>query len=147
MPHLAPHSLMPLPFARLPRRVATAPYGNHCHNSETVVYKAALTFQRGSGGATVMSTLHRLSKEIRTDDQNVQNSTPHKRCVTRKRVDGGSRVNFLCCYNLTRQWASLFVRTGLITSLLVKMLKDRYERSHDLPYRHPEAVAVYMERT
>lgn len=51
---------MPLPYTRSPRRVATALYGNQYHNSETVVYEVALTFQRGSGAATVMSTLHRL---------------------------------------------------------------------------------------
>jgi len=42
---------MPLPYAPSP-----VVY----HNSETVVYKDALTFQRGSGSDTVMSTLHRL---------------------------------------------------------------------------------------
>lgn len=55
--------------------------------------------------------------------------------------------NCLRCYNPTRQWVSLFVRTGLITSLWFEISKDQYERSHDLPYRYPVAVAVYMDMT
>lgn len=94
------------------------------------------------------------SKEIRTDDQKV----PYPRSTNVAWRGRGSTAevewtpvdrsgNCLCCYKPTIQWASLFVRTGLVTSLWFKISKARYERSHDLPYRLTEAVTVYMDRT
>jgi hypothetical protein len=95
------------------------------------------------------------SKEIRTDDK--PGSTKFLAIQTLCDVEEGRRRrstelpvarsgNCLCCYNPRRQRVSLFVRTVLITSLWFEISKDRYERSNHLPYRHPEAVAIYMHR-
>jgi len=107
---------------------------NQYHNSQTVVYKATLTFQRGSGGAAAMSTLHHLQ----VTKNRWQESTIFHAIRTLCDVEEGRRRrsrelpaarsgNCLCCYNQTIQWASLFVRTGLVTSLWFKFSKDRYE--------------------
>jgi len=146
--------LMPLPYARSLHRVATALYGNQYHNSETMVYEAALSFQRGCGGAAVMSTQSRLQgnkkrwQPGRTKFRATQTLCDVEEGLRRRsnELPVARSGNCLCCYNPTRQRISLFVRTGLITSLWFKISKDRYERSHHLPYRHPEAVAVYMDR-
>jgi len=100
------------PVCAFARRVATALYGNQYHNNETVVYRAALTFQCGSGGETVLSTLHRLQgNKIRWPESTKFHATQACVCVlvTWKRVDGWSRVNFLwpkvvtACVAITRQ--------------------------------------------
>jgi hypothetical protein len=142
------------PVCAFARRVATALYGNQYRSNETVVYRAALTFHCGSGGETVLSTLHRLQgNKIRWPESTKFHAT--QACVCVGDVEEGWRLkssellvaksgNCLRCHNPTRQWVSLFVRTGLVTSLWFEISKDQYERSHDLPYRYPVAVAVYV---
>jgi hypothetical protein len=131
----------------------------HCTGVGTTVAKPRFIKPRYHSSAVLgvlLSCQHNVaSKEIRTDDQprSIKFRATQRLCDVeegRRRRSSELPVarsgNCLCCYNPTRQRVSLFVRTGLITSLWFKIYKDRYERSHHLPYRHPEAVQVCMDR-